>query len=664
MPVGAGDRVIATFLLIVCATVGFAVAARTRIAQPTNRVPDVNKRILAASLMASCGRGWSTPVALSPSTEAFVNGERDAVSCAEVAKLAPAELDDFQRSSRYLIATVAGAWLITGPSWRAVDGLLGVWFAITMLLAYATCRLVSGKWTSLAVTVLLVTSPLHLRALGDLRDYSKAPIFLAAFWLVALVTLRAPSSSNRVVALAALAGVVAGFGYGMRTDNIITLPLMLIAITLFWPAPVFTSWRRRGLAVVTCAAVFFLLALPVASAANRGGVAAHWAILGLGSDFDRTLRVIPGPYRLGTPYDDSVVASIVQAHAERRLGVRQTVFMGTPPYTAASTAYYREVLTHFPADMIARAAGAMRRTLDLPFLSDSTVPATQLSFVARWRTTVLSRLDGIGFLGLTAVVLGTSLYSLKRAFLIASLAVALCAYPFVQYQARHVFQLEFVPLFLVALVGGWWFGPRRDEAHSIWRRESAARALIFALTMLGAGTAILWGSRVIQTRRVTSLFESYENAAVVPLTGPLPAAGSWVSILERDGLRGGAEPQESVSSDMLVLDVGGALCHSERVKIRLTFVPTFLGTAFNRELEVPLLGPNPLSRVFQPVFETGAKNPDPELLRLQRIETPADLVPCVRRVAKFATVAPFPLLLPAVLTADWRNHPVYQRLSR
>src|SRR6185436_21101556 len=98
------------------------------------------------------------------------------VGCAEVARLEPAELDDFQRSSRYLIATIAGAWLISGPSWRAVDWLLGVWFAITVLLAYATCRFVSGKWMSLAVAVLLATSPMQLRALGDLRDYSKAPI--------------------------------------------------------------------------------------------------------------------------------------------------------------------------------------------------------------------------------------------------------------------------------------------------------------------------------------------------------------------------------------------------------------------------------------------------------------------------------------------------------
>ena len=183
--------------------------------------------------------------------------------------------------------------------------------------------------------------------------------------------------------------------------------------------------------------------------------------------------------------------------------------------------------------------------------------------------------------------------------------------------------------------------------------------------MIVAGTAILWGSRALQTRRVTSLLESYETAAVVPLTGPGPPSdGAWVSILERDVFRGGAEPHGSVSSDMVVLDVGGALCHSERVRFRLTFLPTFLGSAFNRDLEVPLLGPNSLSRVFQPVYESGAKNPNPELLRLQRIETPIDLMPCVQRVAKFENVEPFPLLLPAVLTADWRNQPLYQRLSR
>ena len=650
---------------MVCAIGGAVIAALARGPQQIASVPDVNKRILAASLMVSCGRGWSTPAATTPNIDAFLDGDRESLGCDEVAPRLPTEpLGDFQRSSRYLIATIAGTWLLAGPSWRALDWLLGIWFAIAVVLAYATCRFVAGPWTAFAVALLIATSPLHLRALADIRDYSKAPVFLAALWCVARFSLGPPSSTIRAMTLAAAAGSVAGFGYGMRTDNIITLPLMLVAITFFWPDSWSASWRQRSLAALTCAVVFLLIAAPVGSAAGRGGVAAHWAILGLGPDFDRELGVTPGPYLLGTHYDDSAVATVVQAYAERRLGERQTIFLGTEPYSAASAAYYRQLVITFPADMVVRAVASVRRTLDLPFQSNPRVPGTRWDFLFRWRTAVLSRLEGIGFPLLAGAAVVTSIYSLQRAFLLGGVGVAMGAYPAIQYQPRHVFQLEFLLWFVIALIAGWLFRQRGVSPVSVPPRGAIRRVVASTLVVAVAGVALGFGSRAIQRQSVTRLFESYEQATTLPIPAPPPSNGKWRSVLDRNGLRSGAEPAQSVASDMLVLDIGGSACGSEQVRLRLTYVDSPLGTAFSREREVALPRAAPSARVFQPIFETGLKNPEPGLLRLQRVETPVETASCIQRVAKFETAEPFALLLPAVLPADWRNRPLHQRLSR
>ena len=646
-------------LLVTCAIFGASVAERARGPEQVVRVPDLNKRILAASLMVSCGRGWSTPATTTPDLDSFLNGERESLGCSEVAALPAEPLGDFQRSSRYLVAAVSSVWLFAAPSWRAIDWLLGVWFAIAIVAAYATCRFVAGPWTSLAVAVLLATSPLHLRALADVRDYSKAPVFLAAFWFVARFCLRPASSRIHLLLLAAAAGAVAGAGYGMRTDSIATLPLLLVAIMFFWRDAWRTSWRQRSTVALTCFAVFLAMAAPVASAASRGGVAAHWALLGLGPDFDRELRVTPGPYVLGTPYDDSAVAVVVQAYAERQLGARETVFLGTEPYSTASAAYYRQLVMTFPADMVLRGVAAARRTLEMPFQSNAWIPGMPWTSLWRWRTALLSRFDGVGFPLLAGAAIVTSIYSVKRALLLGGVAVAMGAYPGVQYQPRHVFQLEFLSWFVFALIAGWLIRQRGVPLAGIDARQAIRRAALFTAGVAFFGAVLVHGSRAIQKQTVSRLFASYEQAAATPITAPPPGDGEWRSILDRDGLRSSAEPAQSVASEMVVVDVGGAGCATHSVRLRLTYSESALGTAFNREFEVA-----PSTRVFQPIFETGINNPEPGLLRLKRVETPAAAAACIQRVAKFQAVERFPLLVPAVLAADWRDRPLHQTLSR
>lgn len=426
----------------------------------------------------------------------------------------------------------------------------------------------------------------------------------------------------------------------------------------FWPDAWPTSWRQRGMAALTCLVVFLAIAAPVASAASRGGVAAHWALLGLGPDFDRELRVTPGPYVLGTPYDDSAVAAVVQAYAERRLGARETVFLGTEPYSTASAAYYRQLAITFPGDMVLRGVAAARRTLDLPFQSNAWIPGMPWTSLWRWRTALLSRFDGIGFPLLAGAAIVTSIYSVKRALLLGGVAVAMGAYPGVQYQPRHVFQLEFLSWFVLALIAGWLIRQRGVPLAGIDARQAMRRAALFTVGVAVCGAALIYGSRAIQKQTVTRLFASYEQAAATPITAPPHSGGEWRSILDRDGLRSGAEPTQSVASEVLVFDVGAG-CETQPVRLRLTYSESALGTAFNREFDVA-----PSTRVFQPIFETGLKNPEPGLLRLKRVETPAAAAACIQRVAKFQSVEPFPLLVPAVLAADWRDRPLHQRLSR
>ena len=149
-----------------------------------------------------------------------------------------------QRASRYLLLLATATWRASGPTWVGIDRLIGLMFGLSVALAYLTCRVKMPSGVSLAVALLFMFSPLQLANAGDLRDYSKAPFFLASLLIVALLVSRRLAPAI-VLVLAAAAGAVLGFGYGVRTDIAINLIVVIVTIVGFLPDPIRESWKLR-----------------------------------------------------------------------------------------------------------------------------------------------------------------------------------------------------------------------------------------------------------------------------------------------------------------------------------------------------------------------------------------------------------------------------------
>jgi hypothetical protein len=178
-----------------------------------------NQEAFGPGVMQACGRGFVNPSPAGGSPLArFLAPERDRFDCSELpANLEYRELSPYQYAERYLLLACAGIWKMTGISWQALDVLAVVFAAFTMAFAYLFFRLVLPVWLSVPLTLLWLASPLHLRSLTALRDYSKAPFLVLTLLVIGTIVLRR-TSSKRLAALSALLGAALDVGFGFRFD--------------------------------------------------------------------------------------------------------------------------------------------------------------------------------------------------------------------------------------------------------------------------------------------------------------------------------------------------------------------------------------------------------------------------------------------------------------
>jgi hypothetical protein len=64
------------------------------------------------------------------------------------------------------------------------------------------------------------------------------------------------------------------------------------------------------------------------------------------------------------------------------------------------------------------------------------------------------------------------------------------------------------------------------------------------------------------------------------------------------------------------------------------------------------------------VYESGAANARPGMLRFGGVELAKGELPCLKRVSRFVDPDALPLLLPAILPAGWQALPLHQSLRR
>lgn len=629
-------------------------------------VPEFSQRVFAAALMSACGRGQTTPdLAAAGAVRDFVDQQREALSCGDVPTDLPVTgLDGMQRASRYLILLVSIPWWAAGPSWAGMDWLMGLMFGTSIGLAYLLCRLGMGRVVAVMVSTVWLLSPIHIASLMDLRDYAKAPFFLATLLVLAWLATSVKSGAM-VLGWSALAGAVLGFGFGVRTDVAVNLVLVLVVLVAFLPASLSASWPLRAAAVATCIASFLVVAAPILGSNASGSNLWHWALLGYAEPFDRALGVRPGPYELSYFYSDSFVATTVDAYWGRVKESAGQVSVGLPAYGEASGAYYRQLLFTFPADALLRGWAAIIQVLDLPYRGLIAMPA---SSVPGWLEGLigiinngLARVAGFGLTLFAVAAFAASRRQLRLAVLMLIVVGFLGAYTAIQFQMRHIFHLELLSLWIAGFLvsSAWRIRSSRAERTGrplpLWRGPALFAAIVLALVFVPLASARAW-----QQSAATELFTRYETTPLTPVAlSSLPGAPGFVSVARGQIAR--PPDRRSMHSAMLVAEVSGRQCPVTRAVLVFKYQAASPEVDFTRayDVEVPASG---VARVFFPVFETGSASPNPSLLSFGGLEMTAAELPCLVRLSQVSSPELFPLLLPVVLPPDWSSRPLHQTL--
>ena len=248
----------------------------------------------------------------------FLIDNVDQFDCAELPpsikdKIRP--LNDLQIGTLYLLKATSAVWAITGVSWSALIPMAAALAGLTASAIYAIARLfVSAPW-AIAVTTLSFLSSANLNMIGHMRDYAKAP-FLLGFIFFAGWLFNILGHPRRFYSSAALAGILAGIGTGIRADLIIAPGFfaLLLAALLLWTR--FRKTRPVLIAGAVFGAAFLISALPALMAYRAGGGAlGHVALLGLMTPFSEPLGLHVPVYDIGHLYNHSFAANTVQAYA-------------------------------------------------------------------------------------------------------------------------------------------------------------------------------------------------------------------------------------------------------------------------------------------------------------------------------------------------------------
>lgn len=661
-------------------------AGYVRAARQTNQLPEMlglSRRVFGAAAMIACGRGATTPavpVTAGPGTAdgqraliEFLGVRREAISCAEIPADVPVDgLDGPQRASRYLLLLAAGTWKLTGISWAGIDRLLGVLFGVSIGLTYLVGRLAMGRIASAGVAALFMLSPMHLANLVDLRDYSKAPFFVATLLIAGVCVLR-PRPAKTIVACAAVAGAIVGLGFGMRTDIALNLMVVLGALIGFLPGRLSDTWKLRLVAAVVCVATFAAAAAPILGSGASGSNLWHWALLGYAHESDRALHVAPAPYELGYFYSDSYVATTVDASWGRSTGGTSQVSVGLPDYVAASRRYYMLLLQTFPADALLRGWASVLRVLELPYGGAQAIPAGLTPGIVNGAVAVSQRaLAGVPGLGLTLFVLLAlivSMHSIRVATFMCALVAFLGAYPAIQFHQRHVFHLEILSLWLLGFAvsclgllmarGTDLVLPLEPVDH---RRGRIRRPLLFAAGVATVVLLPLTALRVYQQRTATALLSTYDEAKRDPIAISPTSIGSGHVRVALPSDHPSRHARRSMWSEMLAVEIGADGCPAARPSLTFRYRAADPAVDFSRRYAVNRPAAGGVTTVYFPAYETGEASPNPALLAIDGLEIAEPDWPCVKQVSRFADPDAFPLLLAAVLPVNWRSLPMHETL--
>jgi hypothetical protein len=623
------------------------------------------------------------------------------------------ESGNFQNAHSYLMYAVGYVWRIFGISWSSLVVLPGVFCGLTTVGAYAFLRLVCSRPLAIAGAILFLAAPFHVSHTNALRDYSKAPFLLWAFFLCGYLVLRAPTRRN-VLLSSALLGLVLGIGRGFRFDVVLGIPFYLATLVVFLQGGVLRNIWIKLQGLVAFVIVFFVVGFGI-RAATTGGVTFHVIFLGLMTPFDPLIGIERSIYDCGYMFGSDASAWAIVGDYKQRVaqspGALQYVSQDNERFAAQ---YLYEIARTFPADMLTRIYAAIHTALtEVPFgvsypnwgvdielppdgdptglrdleghLIDERMNAPLyvtnefLLKLYTLRSAILGPLKFVGVLLAAVPILAVCVWNFRVALFALFFVFYWCGSLVMQFDIRHAFHMQIVGLFAMCIIIQTLYRILFDVEfrRAIVTGLDSKRKLIFALAKpLLFATAIilaLWGPleilRSIQRTGLINLFALYEQAPVE--TKFVYGDDLGKSIEQADRMRidlrqtypDGEETKGLVYSDYYVLEIGRHASHgSPIVEFRTVFESNnmdFNDHGRTYQIQLPLQG---TTKVFVPVYNFEASMFMGHSSRFLGIDISTDDVHCVRKVDRIADLSKIPLLLGLVLSPDWQDRQLYQRI--
>ncbi len=650
--------------------------------------PHFFQDLFGPSVMLGCGRGFVNPApGAVPELDAFIHPEMhvnhppvmDCFDCARLPEDVPEiPLGSFQRRQRYLLLAVGWLWRALGVRWSALTPLYGLLFGASAAVLFGLFRLAVPRFIAWPAVLLLVFSPIQLNNLVRLRDYSKAPFILGAILLLAWLVKR-PFARGRLFGVSALCGVVLGVGMGFRMDVLICVPAFVLVVFLFLEGPLTARLREKVAAVAIFLAVFFVAGFPILTAMGTSMKYQDF-MLGLNDLYDSRLGVGGVPYQINHRYFDREPFATLEAYAVHRTGAPGFYDWDTPEVEAAGRRFTREVIRTFPADLMMRALAATLRTVD-ELNSSPRHPAPRGIDDAILRHFYDAH-AWIVFHGLRyaryAVVLALlllSAFSLRHGLAALFFLLYFGGYGAVQFASRHYFHMQFLSFwavaFCLAAVAAIVRYPitreRAKDASPLLPKHGAKGAIlrvaVFSVIAVVGIFVPLQALRIYQTGQVRKVLEAYEAA---PRTGlsfhTTSQENGFVLVQSDEGAKCGPQPDgpPCFNYDYLVAEFDSS---EGAVPFLVRYEGSSHDVAFTWTGTIPRAEGGPV-RLYFPAYYARWRNTDHEWTRYKGLELAPEFLPRLRSLDRVDHPERFTFLLTATLAPDWREKPLYQRLTR
>ena len=631
-----------------------------------------------AAVALACGHGFiDTGYAPTPAVRDFLLRKRDSITCADLpANLPPKRPNFTQGLYRYLWSAVALGWMLAGAiSWKgpALTPVFATAYSLTLIAAYGVFRVGIGRVMSVAATLALMVSAVHLGFLPYFREYAKAPFILTLILVMARLAMK-PLTWQRAVAFGVAFGAALGIGFGFRNDLLIVIPPWIAVVLLCVPGPMRANLKLKALCLAVSAVLFLVTAAPILSAYAGGSNSSHVVLLGFMSDADPHLGVAPALYDWGYQYHDGYAFRLIASFGYRQYG--HWVGYLTPDYDRTGAAYIREIVLNWPADMVARAYASTLKILDeLPFGAGSYIGATPfgitnatlLRFYDAQRVDVLQALHGAGVLIAALALAVISARQLRAAFALLLLLVYFGGYPALQFGPRHFFHLEFIGWWALAFVIDCSARALYRRVRLLWARgpsalpgtpflQRLARVGVFVVGGVFLLTTPLLAFRSYQQHHLLDLFEhKYLGAEREPLAMARSATAAGRIRVDMPALWADRNTTENESTEYVVAEFSPSHCSVPRVSATFRYDGPS-GADFTNTVAVRLVpGDEPTFVFFNGFYDY--------VTHFAAVELAAADVDCLVRVSRVKREQVPPVLLNATFTPHWKKSKLYQAIA-